>query len=171
MKLIKKLIILFALIFPLFTFSQSSHLVDVFFFYQNGCPHCEEMKLFLAGLVRDNGAIKINAYEVNSDDNNKALFMEMAKAYNTSIDGVPMLFIGAKVINGNYPTEVENEITKCLSFDCESPMKRLDKKATNKSDDALVLDMLKIRWIALILAIIFIVFLIYFSKKKRNVAQ
>ncbi|OGF20355.1 hypothetical protein A2Y83_02015 [Candidatus Falkowbacteria bacterium RBG_13_39_14] len=171
MKLTKRLIILFILMLPLFALAQSSHPVDVFFFHQNGCPHCEEMKIFLAGLVRNDKAIKISAYEVSSDLNNQALFIEMAKAYGASPDGLPMLFIGDKAINGNYPTEVENEIAKCLSLDCASPMERLKNSTPDKPNDALTTDIMKLRWIVLILAIMFIAVLIYFSREKRNAAQ
>lgn len=151
--------------------TKASPPVDVFFFHQNGCPHCEEMKIFLAGLVRNDKAIKISAYEVSSDLNNQALFIEMAKAYGASPDGLPMLFIGDKAINGNYPTEVENEIAKCLSLGCASPMEKLKNSTPDKPDDALAEDLMKLRWIVLILAIMFIAVLIYFSREKRNAAQ
>ncbi|MFH1029637.1 MAG: hypothetical protein V1770_00070 [bacterium] len=164
-----KFFILFILIFPLLAFSQSPNTVDVFFFYQHGCPHCEEMKLFLAELVRNNDSIKVNAYEISSDINNQALFIEMTKAYKIRADGVPVIFIGDKAVNGNYATEVENTINNCLSLGCSSPLdilKNYDK--TKKSDNALHSDLTKLRWFLLVFAIIFILSLIYFSKKRKT---
>lgn len=168
---LKKTITITMILFPLFALAQSPNTVDVFFFHQNGCPHCEEMKIVLAGLVRNDKTIKISAYEVSSDLNNQALFIEMAKAYGASPDGLPMLFIGDKAIDGNYPAQVENEITKCLSLGCASPMERLENSTVSKPDNALAEDLMKLRWIVLILAIIFIAVLIYFSREKRDTAS
>ncbi|MFH0856798.1 MAG: thioredoxin family protein [bacterium] len=142
---------------------QSQHPVDVYFFYNVECPHCHEMQLFLANLVKDNNFIKISSYEV-SDKNNQALLMEMADAYGSSIEGVPVLFIGEKMFEGNYQTEVGNEINNCLAIGCASPMEKIEnnKKTANSSGEGFM----NLRWVIIVAALVFIGGIIWSSRKK-----
>jgi hypothetical protein len=52
----------------------------------------------------------------------------MAKAYNTTVEGVPMTFIGDKYWVGysdDMETEMTNKIEECLKSGCENPGERL----------------------------------------------
>lgn len=170
--MMKKIIIFLAVIICgcftvcCFTNAQTQHPVEVYFFYSDTCPHCHEMQLFLANLVRDNAMIKINSYEV-SDKNNQALLMEMADAYGSSVEGVPVLFIGEKIFEGNYQTEVGNEINNCLAIGCSSPMKKVEnnKKASNELIGA---GLMRLRWVIIIAALIFIGGIVWSSRKKTT---
>lgn len=169
MKIMKKFILMAVLISLFiaggFASAQSQHPVDVYFFYSEECPHCHEMRIFLANLVRDNSLIKINSYEVSYDKNNQALLMEMADAYGASVEGVPVLFIGEKIFEGNYQTEVGNEINNCLAMGCQSPLKRIEnkKKALNKPSGE---GFMKLRWVIIIAALVFIGGIIWSSRKR-----
>jgi len=52
----------------------------------------------------------------------------MAKAYGTTVQGVPMTFIGDKYWVGyaeSMETEMTNKIDECLKGNCENPGDRL----------------------------------------------
>lgn len=89
-------------------------------FYTYDCPHCLEAITFLTALkgVRSECAqcqaalgylestkryeteLVIRAYEVKKNPDNMRLFKKYADAYNTTIQGVPMIFIGNKFYVG-----------------------------------------------------------------------
>lgn len=173
--MIKKIIISLMIIAAAFSICHSvkaqtrAATVDVYFFYQEGCPYCAQMRLFLADLVKKNPNVKVSAYDM-ADKNNQELFLDFVGAYGTNAGGSPMLFIGDTVIDGNYPLEVENAVNNCFAIGCESPSEKLDKYAKNKdasydNDGSLELFM-NLRWIVIAIAIIFIGTMGYkFSRK------
>lgn len=150
-----------------FAKAQSQSTVDVYFFYQEGCPYCAQMKLFLADLIKRNPNVKVNAYDM-ADKNNQELFLDFIGAYGTSTGGSPMLFIGDKVIEGNYPIEVENAVNNCFALGCNSPSVKLAnyRKNSNISNNDSSLELLmNLRWVFIGFAIIFIGVIFYkFSK-------
>ncbi|MFH1192343.1 MAG: hypothetical protein V1655_02610 [bacterium] len=170
----KKIIISLMIIFAgfavcRFTKAQAQFSVDVYFFYQEGCPYCAQMKLFLADLIKRNPNVKVNAYDM-ADKNNQELFLDFVGAYGTSTGGSPMLFIGDKVIEGNYPIEVENAVNNCLALRCISPRVKLANYIKNNnisnSDSSLEL-LMNLRWVIIITALIFIGgIVISFNRKK-----
>lgn len=174
---IKKILILLFLFFLFgnFVFAQSpNNNAEVYFFYKEGCPYCEEMKLFLAKLTRNNSHIIIHPYEVGSDENNQALLSQFASAYNKEIDGVPALFIGEKLVEGNYPLEVESAIKECLISQCVSPMGKVNARLQtfNHSGDEIskMNFYIKIRWAFIILALIFLGGVVFVFKDNKGKA-
>jgi len=148
--------------------AQVGNAVDVYFFYSEICPHCQEMKLFLAGLKRNNEAININAYEISNNVNNQALFYKMAEAYGASSDGVPMLFIGDEMVDGNYQQEVADKINSCFIKGCISPKNIMEEyKGENLRDKNLFYsDLMKLRWVFIFFAVIFSVIIgVFFIKR------
>ena len=69
-------------------------------FYGQGCPHCAKLKLFLDELQKQDKNIIVKEYEVYFNDTNRKLFEKLSEKYNTTIQGVPSLFIDGEVIWG-----------------------------------------------------------------------
>lgn len=63
------------------------------------CPQCEEAIRQLAG-EKTKPQLIIRAYEIKRSPENMALFREFAKAYGTSFQGVPTIFLGDKFYVG-----------------------------------------------------------------------
>lgn len=149
------------------TRAQSQYPVEVYFFYSEACSHCHEMNSFLGTLVQKNSNIKIISYEVSGNKDNQALWYEMASAYGKSAGAVPMLFIGDQVIEGNYPEEVEGAIDNCAINGCESPLKKLEEK-DNKNNETKEKDsfFMELRWVIIIIAILFLGIIFVLSRKK-----
>ena len=88
--------------------------VNIYVFYGEGCPHCEQLFKYLNELEKDNSISKmysIDKYEVWHDSNNAEL---MKKVYNnfgvTDLNqmGVPLYIIGDKHYVG-FPTTTEKQ--------------------------------------------------------------
>ncbi|MBA4320599.1 MAG: hypothetical protein C0412_19570, partial [Flavobacterium sp.] len=98
--------------------------VHLHLFYGQGCPHCSSLRLFLDSLENKYSSLKIYEHEVYQNAEERELFEKMSQAFNTSIEGVPTVFIDNRVIVGfsNATGElIENEIKNCLKIDCGNP--------------------------------------------------
>jgi len=98
--------------------------VHLHMFYGQGCPHCSQLRLFLDKIAPNYPTLRIYEHEVYSDDEGRALFEQMSKAFNVPIEGVPTIFIDDKVIVGfsnSIGESIEQEIKRCLTTDCGDP--------------------------------------------------
>lgn len=103
-------------------------------FYGQGCPHCAKEEAFLKTLAEEM-PIKVEEFEVYSNQENRKLFEELSDAYGTSIQGVPTLFIGDKVIIGFSDAigrQIKQEVELCIKEGCNNPLEKLnDTKKIN----------------------------------------
>jgi len=109
---------------------EGNNEVVLFMFYGQGCPHCGKMELFLNDLEGKYPTLKIERYEIYNNQENRALFENISKAYDTEIVGVPAVFIDNKVVFGfsnSIGSSIENEIKKCLNEVCCSPRDKLEE--------------------------------------------
>ncbi len=113
--------------------SSASRGFTVYFFWGRGCPHCEEEKLFLGGMKKENPRLRIMDYEVWYDKKNAVLLEAMAKAYNIKASGVPVTFIDKTAFIGfstHLREEMEEAFRKCLSAECVDPALVLSGKVS-----------------------------------------
>ncbi len=133
----KVIIILFLLLLPLNIYALSSDYKDVikniinekasedkvniYLFYGDGCPHCENELLFLNVIKEKYGdKVEIFKYETWYNDNNLKL-MKKAKEYmKEEISGtVPFTIIGEKSFVGysnSYSEKMEKQIMEYLDI-------------------------------------------------------
>jgi len=139
--------------------AESPHTAEVYFFYVDTCPYCQQTMLFLADLVNNNSLIEVSAYNIKDNADNQDLFYQTGRAYGISADGVPALFIGDKVIDGYYPVEIENAIDNCLALECVSLEERLKtyQKFAGATEDYSVENYLRLRWLLIGAFIVFVV--------------
>ncbi len=84
--------------------------VTLYFFWGEGCPHCERAKPFLKELAGKYPALRIESCEVLEHRENIPRLTEMAKACNQEATGVPTFIIGTRMLSGFSPeTAVELE--------------------------------------------------------------
>lgn len=74
--------------------------VTLYFFWGEGCPHCERAKPFLEELKRKYPLLRIESCEVLEHRENIPRLMEMAKACNQEATGVPTFIIGDRMLSG-----------------------------------------------------------------------
>lgn len=105
-----------------------SEKIVIYFFYGNGCPYCEKQKEFFNDLKKEMKNIEVKSYEVYGNKSNYQKFIDMAKAYNTEVEGVPMTFIGDKFWRGYADyigEEIKTHLESCTNEICPDPATRL----------------------------------------------
>lgn len=76
--------------------------VNVYFFWGQGCPHCEREKEFLSDLAANRPEILIKDFEVWGNAENRRILGELGKELNVDVSGVPFTVIGDKYFIGWY---------------------------------------------------------------------
>lgn len=113
------------------------------------------MKAFLEELAQEYPDLKIVEHEVTFEPDNWRLMVTLARAYGLKEETVPMVFVGNLAITGigrAVELQIREEVERCLSQGCPSPMEHLPEKK------ALVLSPLEI---ALLLGIAVVVLFVF----------
>ncbi len=104
--------------------------VNLYFFWGNGCPHCEEENKFLTKLEKENPSVTVNRYEVWGDAKNRDLFKQVGELLGTDVRGVPFTVVGDKHVTGYYNDattgeQIKQYIDYCLTNTCTDVMELL----------------------------------------------
>lgn len=94
----------------------SSEKVNLYLFYGDGCPHCEEFMEHLEVLEKDaqmKDMFNVVKLEVWYNEDNANLMNEVASALNTTANGVPFYVIGDKFFSG-YAASMDTEINDAI---------------------------------------------------------
>ena len=97
--------------------------VNLYLFWQVGCPHCAAEEEFLMGLLKKY-PMNIYKFEIRNSNENRSLWFEMCKIYGEKPIGTPTLFIGEKSFvgfskaNDLYAKEIESRIKDCVEKGC-----------------------------------------------------
>jgi len=119
--------------------------VEVLFFYDEGCPHCKEVREYLDELQTSGLAFELKAYEIHKPENWQLLYRLLA-VYGAEVGPVPMIFVGnvAMVYDTFYglglePMQysgfaqklvLEEVIRQAIAENAPSPLSRLPLVAT-----------------------------------------
>mgnify|MGYP000669337881 CR=1 FL=1 len=74
--------------------------ITLHFFWTETCRYCAEAKRFLPEMQLSRPWLTVNAYEVSSSPENRALFADFASALDEEVLGVPAFFICGQMIVG-----------------------------------------------------------------------
>lgn len=99
----------------------ASEKVIVYFFWGDGCPHCEEAKPALQALAQRYPNLEIRAYEVWYQPENQTLYAGMAAAFGFEARYVPLIFVGEQYwegFSGPILAEIESAVTACTATGC-----------------------------------------------------
>jgi len=103
---------------PVLAQTQDSTAVNIYFFWGDGCPHCEEEKPFLAALVNDYDRVTLVDYEVWYNRDNQAVLQQFSQALGFEPGGVPVTIIGDQYWVGfreEYKAEMESALQQTLA--------------------------------------------------------
>ncbi|HYQ47550.1 MAG TPA: hypothetical protein VEP69_00665, partial [Thermodesulfovibrionales bacterium] len=103
--------------------------IKMYFFWGNGCPHCEREKSFLAGLKQQHPELVIESYEVWQNRANAGFLSRMTKNAGIRSTGVPVTFVGSKIFVGFSEREevaISSAVDDCLLQPCIDPIVWLD---------------------------------------------
>ena len=105
-------------------FGEARGPAAVYFFWGDGCPHCEEARPVLEGLVRRYPGSELRAYEVWYDQGSAELFARIAKARGFAPTGVPAILVGERYWIGYSPgiaAQIEAALAACSRVGCPDP--------------------------------------------------
>ncbi|PIR68231.1 hypothetical protein COU49_02035 [Candidatus Nomurabacteria bacterium CG10_big_fil_rev_8_21_14_0_10_35_16] len=110
--------------------AQNTSDINVYFFWGEGCPHCEKEVPFLESLKEKYPRVQIHQFEVWKNIQNQNFLIEIGKELKVNISGVPFTVIGNKHIIGYYNdattgTEIENLVKNCLENICPDPVAKI----------------------------------------------
>ena len=74
--------------------AASTHPVNVYYFWGDGCPVCNQQRAFLDQLEARYDEVRVHDFEVWYDTDNRALLQAFANAFGRNVTGVPVTFIG-----------------------------------------------------------------------------
>ncbi|MCK5320825.1 thioredoxin family protein [Candidatus Parcubacteria bacterium] len=97
---------------PVFAQTSAQDKINLYFFYGDGCPHCEKEEVFLKKLAQENENIKIYYYETWHNKENQDFLAELGRELDIVIRGVPILIIGDQTVTGYYNDEITGKKIK-----------------------------------------------------------
>ena len=106
---------------PLVVLAQNP--VNVYFFWGQGCPHCEHEKEFLSELQSEYPQIAVRDFEVWNNSENRQILIDVGGKLNIEIAGVPFTVVGDKHFIGWYDenstgTAIEEAVKKAIDSGC-----------------------------------------------------
>lgn len=100
--------------------SYSKEKINIYLFYGEGCPHCEELKKFLNSLGnKEKSYFNIYTFEVWNNSTNQQFMKDSAKYLNKEVSGVPFLIIGNNTFEG-YNESMNAKIKKAIETEYKS---------------------------------------------------
>lgn len=133
---------------PFSAFAQENN-VTLYFFWWDGCPHCEKEKQFFPSLQEKYGdKLVIQQFEIWKEAENRKLFQDVVKQLDSPVNSIPVTFIGTKPIIGYSDDsitgrQIDEAIENCLQSSCAdlvAPILASRQYATkNKSAETVVI--------------------------------
>lgn len=94
--------------------TRDKNKVNIYFFWGDGCPHCEEEKELFESIEKEYGKYyNLYTFETWHDEDNNKLAQVFAEAMGEEITGVPYTIIGNKSFKG-YGSSLESEFIKTI---------------------------------------------------------
>ncbi len=99
--------------------AQTPVTTDIYFFYGQGCPHCENEMIFLEKIKQQYGdALNVHYYEIWNNRDNAKLLQQVVAIHPMSLASVPITIIGDQHIIGfrdeqSTGQDITNLIKKC----------------------------------------------------------
>lgn len=123
--------------------AKAEEKINVYLFWGDGCPHCEEAKKFFSSIKDEYGKYyELVDYEVwgNADNNN--LMEDVANRLKEQVSGVPYIVIGEKTFSG-YASSYDDQIKEAIKTSYESDsyvdvVKEIQEKEDDKESFPIV---------------------------------
>ncbi len=100
--------------------------VNIYFFWAEGCPHCEKENEFFDRYEAENPQVAVQRFEVNRNRENSKLLTALGKELNIDITGVPVTIVNNKVVYGYMDdattgAKIIDLINLCEEENCPDP--------------------------------------------------
>lgn len=102
--------------------SEDTRIVDAYFFWGDGCPHCAKEEIFLSQLEDEYPTLAMHRFEIFYSRENAALLQNVGSLLKKDVTGVPFLVIGnesfAGYSEGSTDRLIEARIQDCTKSLC-----------------------------------------------------
>ena len=116
--------------------------IDVFFFWGDGCGHCEVAKEFFNSMDEEyKSYYNLRMYEVWYDTNGRDLMLSMAKDLNETPDYIPYIIIGDKSFEGSvvgHKDELKDAIKNLYNKINNIPEETFPNYSLSKKNESLI---------------------------------
>jgi glutaredoxin len=120
--------------------ARADQSVDAYFFWRDGCPHCEKESKFLQMMEQEYPNVNIQEFEVSLNSDNAALLQRVSNTLKVKVLGVPFLVIGDQAFTGysevGIPEQIEQRIQTCSDEACPDSIKALLQPTTDGATSA-----------------------------------
>jgi thiol-disulfide isomerase/thioredoxin len=103
---------------------QETDMVDIYFFWGEGCPYCEIAKPKLSDIASQNPRVNYYQFEIYNDAQNRELFFDFCDVYGIDPQAVPTTFVADRQWVGfsdSILAEINQTIENCLESPCPAP--------------------------------------------------
>jgi thiol-disulfide isomerase/thioredoxin len=124
---------------------QPARHLDLWVFWGDGCPHCEEQKPFLADLAARHPGLTIHSHEIWRSDADHALFRTLARFHGIEAGAVPTVFVGGRAFIGDAPEirrAIEATVEAALASTPPPPANDDPREAPSRDTETLRLPLL-----------------------------
>jgi hypothetical protein len=99
---------------PARPFPKAPGTVTVWYFYGNGCEHCENVTPFVRSLQARYPAVEFQILEIYDNTANRDRLLSLNRQYHQTNTGIPVAFVGNVVLFGanEIPLNLEKEIIR-----------------------------------------------------------
>lgn len=103
--------------------AAEKNVVDLYFFWSTGCPHCAKESHFLSKLESKYEKLEVHRYEVGTNQANAELLLRIGRTTQTDVSGVPFTAVGDRAFVGYLSEEttgkeIETQVIKCIDAFC-----------------------------------------------------
>lgn len=92
--------------------------VDVYFFWKDGCPHCEREKDFLTRWQGEETRVRIHYLEISRETDNYEVFAALVRQFGIERPGVPLAVVGETFFDGYNDESTTGAAIKSAASDC-----------------------------------------------------
>lgn len=125
---------------------QAKDVTEVYVFYGEGCPHCQEEKRFLSKIEDKYENVNFNYIEVWNNQKHNELLQNVKKSYHIDSQGVPVTIIGPYYASGytyNMEAMFERIIKQCQKEKCIDYVNDIQEKGIQEVSQAQLLHVTK----------------------------
>ena len=125
---------------------QAKDVTEVYVFYGEGCPHCQEEKRFLSKIEDKYENVNFNYIEVWNNQKHNEWLQNVKKSYNIDSQGVPVTIIGPYYASGytdDMEAMFERIIKQCQKEKCIDYVNDIQEKGIQEVSQAQLLKVTK----------------------------
>lgn len=92
--------------------------VNVYFFWKDGCPHCEREKDFLTRWQGEETRVRVHYLEISRETDNYEVFAALVRQFGIERPGVPLTVVGETFFDGYNDESTTGAAIKSAASDC-----------------------------------------------------